>query len=119
MRICHAPCAPCANPAAEQVDVLELDVQLTKDGHVVVFHDKELSRLFGEKFRGKAIEDVTYEELPALRPSGKPTRVPLLASVFSEFSSSCIQVDIKAATPGEAWGACLDRFASRPAQPGL
>ena len=39
---------------------IELDVQLTKDGIPVIFHDATLERMCGAK---AAIEDYTYEEL--------------------------------------------------------
>ena len=42
------------------VDYIELDVQLTKDGEVVIFHDDELKRITG--MEGK-VSDHTYEEL--------------------------------------------------------
>ena len=42
------------------VDMIELDVQLTKDGYIVVFHDLNLSRIVGDK---KSISDYTYAEL--------------------------------------------------------
>ncbi len=46
-------------------DMLELDVWLTKDGKVVVFHDPDLSRLtMGRNI--KRISDVEYKELPRL-----------------------------------------------------
>lgn len=41
-------------------DMIELDVQLTKDGYIVVFHDLDLSRITGNK---KTISDYTYAEL--------------------------------------------------------
>lgn len=44
-------------------DMIELDVQLTKDGYIVVFHDLDLSRIVGSK---KTISDYTYSELLAL-----------------------------------------------------
>lgn len=41
-------------------DGIELDVQLTKDGYAVIFHDIDLFRLTGKK---GLITDVTYETL--------------------------------------------------------
>lgn len=46
---------------------MELDVQLTRDGEVVVFHDETLERLYGVS---KAIKDADYEQvrfLPTLK----------------------------------------------------
>ena len=47
--------------AAENgADEIELDVQLSKDGQALVFHDESLERLTGEKV---LIRDLRYEEL--------------------------------------------------------
>ncbi|QOL35290.1 glycerophosphodiester phosphodiesterase [Bifidobacterium lemurum] len=50
---------------------IELDVQLTLDGQVVVVHDEDLLRVAGDPRR---IEDLTYDELTRipLFPGGKP-----------------------------------------------
>lgn len=52
-------------PAFEQAikdgaDVLETDVQLTKDGEVVVIHDSDFSRLAGV---AKKVSDLTWDEM--------------------------------------------------------
>lgn len=44
------------------VDYIELDVQLSKDGIPVLFHDTDMKRLTGQK---GLISDYTYEELQA------------------------------------------------------
>lgn len=57
---------------------IELDVQLTKDGRLVVFHDADLERLMGDKRR---VSDLTFEELRGFRlPDG--SRVPSFAEVL-------------------------------------
>ena len=79
-------------------DGIESDFQLTKDGHIVCFHDKDTKRLAGQQL---AIADATLEELRqldvgsiqpqarerALRSwSGdqyKGTRIPTIAEVFA------------------------------------
>lgn len=50
---------------------IELDLQLTLDGQVVVVHDADLMRVAGDPRR---IEDLTYDELTRipLFPNGKP-----------------------------------------------
>ncbi len=45
---------------ANHADVIELDVQLTKDLEVVIFHDRSLERITGE---AKGIADFTLSEL--------------------------------------------------------
>lgn len=42
------------------VDYIELDVQMTSDGVIVVFHDNDLKRITGQEGR---IADYTYEQL--------------------------------------------------------
>src|SRR3954454_12599012 len=57
----------------------ELDVRLTRDGEVVVFHDRALGRLTGAAGR---VEDRAAAELRALRLLGTGERVPLLREVL-------------------------------------
>ena len=49
------------------VDAIELDVQLSKDGEIMVFHDEELSRITTCKGQ---LKDYTYAELRELDASG-------------------------------------------------
>lgn len=62
---------------------IELDVRLTKDGEVVVFHDDELFRMC-KSFA--AVSSLTYDELSKLRISGTNERIPRLSEVLSEVS---------------------------------
>lgn len=86
-------------------DMLELDVYLTKDKQVVVFHDGWLDRLCGKPGH---IRDLSYAELPPLLPtlpvsfspgkvavSSEAQRIPLLEEVFQRFPGIAINVDIK------------------------
>ncbi|MBR6767360.1 MAG: glycerophosphodiester phosphodiesterase [Clostridia bacterium] len=70
---------------------IELDVQLSRDGEVVVFHDDTLLRMTGDKRR---VDQVDYAELKTLSLKGKGTiptfdevlrlvngRVPLLVEI--------------------------------------
>jgi glycerophosphoryl diester phosphodiesterase len=54
-------------------DMLELDVRLTKDGKVVVFHDPDLRRMAGENLK---ISEVDYSSLPNLCHSVPIDTVP-------------------------------------------
>ena len=58
---------------------VELDVQLTKDGKVVVFHDDDLQRMCGIN---KNIQDLTYLELQKLRLHGTENKIPLLSEAL-------------------------------------
>ena len=50
--------------AIENNYAIELDVQLTKDKELVVFHDSNLERLTGDK---RDVKDVEYKELKSLK----------------------------------------------------
>ncbi|KAJ1536901.1 Lysophospholipase D gdpd1, partial [Cladochytrium tenue] len=88
-----------------RVDLLEMDVRLTRDGRVVVCHDADLGRLCGVP--GKSVADFAYADLPplkipeALRDNphvvGDPdsVRIPLLEEVFAELPSCPMQIDVK------------------------
>lgn len=57
---------------------IELDVQMTADGELVVFHDDNVKRLTGKNLD---IRDLTYEEVSKLRPLKKEYPIP----TFKEF----------------------------------
>jgi len=83
---------------AQGADGIEADFQLTKDGHIVCFHDKDTTRLAGRQL---TVADATLEELrqfdvgniqpqaveDALRfwsgDKFKGTRMPTIAEVFA------------------------------------
>ncbi|MEF9942020.1 MAG: glycerophosphodiester phosphodiesterase family protein [Lachnospiraceae bacterium] len=58
---------------------IELDVHLTKDNQVVVFHDDTLMRLCNID---STIESMTYLELQQLHLLNTPERIPLLSKVL-------------------------------------
>lgn len=58
---------------------IELDVQVTKDGQVVVFHDDLLSRVCGIDL---LLREKTYEELTALSLYFTDEKIPLLSQVL-------------------------------------
>ena len=60
----------------------ELDVQRTKDGQIVVFHDDSMQRACGVD---KTIRDFTYEELQAFPLFGTEARIPLFSDVLRIF----------------------------------
>ena len=60
----------------------ELDVQMTSDGEVVVFHDDDLKRGCGIDGR---ICDMTLEEVRALRLFGTDEQIPLFSDVLDIF----------------------------------
>lgn len=59
---------------------IELDVQLSKDGQVVVFHDDTLERVCGVDAR---VDEMTYEELQTLRLCETEYKIPLFSEVLA------------------------------------
>ncbi|MEM9874177.1 MAG: glycerophosphodiester phosphodiesterase [Myxococcota bacterium] len=91
------------------VDVIETDVHLTRDGHVVVAHDPNGQRAAN---RPEAIRDCSLEELRAwdvgwgfvaadgTRPYAcQGMRMPLLREVLEAFPEVAFNVDIKQRRP--------------------
>ena len=66
--------------AAKEGYGIELDVQLSKDGKVVVFHDDTLDRVCGVHAR---VDDLTWNELSKLRLCGTEEGIPLFSEVLS------------------------------------
>lgn len=60
----------------------ELDVRLTKDGQVVVFHDDTLDRMCGVSAR---VDEKSYDELKLLSLAGTNQRIPLLTEVLETY----------------------------------
>ena len=75
----------------------ELDVQLTKDGQIVVLHDDDLKRSHG---LGSRVCDHTFEELRVLPLFGTGERIPLFSEVLSIFDGrQPLIVELKSAAP--------------------
>lgn len=70
---------PAFYAAVRQGYGIELDVRLTRDGEVAVFHDATAKRMCGY---GKKIEGLTLAQLKALRLGGTEFTVPTLAEVL-------------------------------------
>ncbi|MGI5936510.1 MAG: glycerophosphodiester phosphodiesterase [Oscillospiraceae bacterium] len=66
--------------AAQRGYGIELDIRLTGDGKVVVFHDDELDRICGVPGR---VENLGWEYLKTLRLCGTQERIPLLEEALS------------------------------------
>lgn len=68
-------------------DIIEMDLQLTADGQIVVFHDEFVERIF-KRNSGKKIKDYTFSELSKFdigswyNPKFKDLRIPTLIEVF-------------------------------------
>lgn len=71
--------------AAEKGYGIELDVQLSKDGEVMVFHDYTLSRMTG---REGLLADFTADELRSLKLADSDEHIPTLSEVLSLIDGS-------------------------------
>ena len=71
---------PAFRRAAELGYGIELDVQLSKDGFCVVFHDDDLLRACGD---GRRVDEVTWDELKTMRLFGTSRRIPLFRDVLA------------------------------------
>jgi len=102
------------------MDLLELDVHMTKDGEVVVWHDLTVDRVAANGERGR-VKDFAYNSLPRLHPHpllpppfhlpgltlqmnydpatgdtlDEWSRAPRLEDVFQHFPDAFINVDVK------------------------
>lgn len=82
---------------------VELDVQLTRDGRVVVFHDDTLLRACGVDAR---VDAFTFDELAArMRLFGTAERIPLLTEAFDALGGRApLIVELK--TGGDRYALC-------------
>ncbi len=65
--------------ALEEGFAIELDIHLTKDQRVVVFHDDDLERMTGY---AKKITQCTWDEIRSLTLLGTQEKIPLLKEVL-------------------------------------
>jgi glycerophosphoryl diester phosphodiesterase len=88
-------------------DFIELDVQLTRDGQVVVFHDDSLERITGVE---GAINDFTYDELLEMDAGSwfstlyADEKIPTLLQVLELVSSSECKVYLELKDMGDIDG---------------
>ncbi|NYE48945.1 glycerophosphoryl diester phosphodiesterase [Spinactinospora alkalitolerans] len=67
--------------AAAGADLVEIDLKLTADGHVVLLHDDTLERFWG---LARPIGELTLAQIAALG-DGRDRRIPTLMEVLAEF----------------------------------
>lgn len=70
---------------------VELDVQATRDGVVVIHHDLTLARMTGDP---RAVADVTWEDLRAIRTHGG-AEIPRLSDLFDAQPDLFINIEPK------------------------
>ena len=72
---------------------IELDVQLTKDNILVVFHDSNLKRMTG---LDKMIEETNYDEIKALKLLNTNESIPTLDEVLNLVNSKVLlDIEVK------------------------
>ena len=76
---------------ADGADGVELDVRLTADGQVVVFHDDDLRRLAG---RPERVDRLPLAALREVRARGEP--IPTLDEALEELAGLTVNVELKA-----------------------
>lgn len=98
-RITENTKASIASAIALGAEIVEIDVRVTSDGHVVVLHDPTLERIWGLP---KNISDVTLAEV--LQLGYGDNRIPLLADVAAMFegANSTLMIDMEVADPAAA-----------------
>ena len=88
-------------------DWIELDVQQTRDGQIVVMHDTNLKRTTG---LNRNIWEVDYDEVAALdagswfSPEFADTRIPLLAEVLEFAGENHVRLNIELKPTGHEVG---------------
>ena len=78
--------------AAERNLGVELDVQMTKDGVPVVFHDGNLKRMCGVE---RNLKDLTFDELCKLRLKDTDQSIPKLEDVLQVLDNALLICEIK------------------------
>jgi glycerophosphoryl diester phosphodiesterase len=90
---------------------IELDIRLTRDGEVVVFHDDTISRMCGGEGR---VEALSLKELRALALLSGDQKIPTFREVLSLVDGTVpILVEFKTGLPGSADVRPLCETASR------
>lgn len=83
--------------AAEKGIPAELDIRLTKDMKLVVFHDADLKRMCGAYVK---LSELTYEELSEYRLCGTGEHIPLLKEVLKVIDGRVpLLIEIKRGAP--------------------
>lgn len=91
---------PAVRAAVEaEADFVEIDVRLTRDGHVVLLHDPTLERLWDDP---SAISDVDWADAAAL--GAGEDRIPLLEDALGAVAGtgSVLLIDMDEPRPAEA-----------------
>ena len=86
--------------AAEKGYGFELDVHLTKDGHLAVIHDADLKRMCGAEGN---VAHMTEKELRDLRLSGTEEPIPFLEEALEAVSTYRPPLIVELKSDGDSW----------------
>ena len=108
------------NAAGLGVDVLEYDVHITADGHLVVIHDDTVDRTTNGS--GK-VNEMTLDEIKALDAGyhfedkdgaftyrGTGVQIPTVEEVFAEFGDKKHLIELKDSNKPSMYGALIDEM---------
>ncbi len=101
--------------AKEKGYAVELDVQMTSDHRLVVFHDGTLKRMCGVEGN---LRDRTYDELCKLRLKGTDERIPLLIDVLKLLEGQTLICEIKSDNGPKNYELCEKTYAVLEDYPG-
>ncbi|MDX9880845.1 MAG: glycerophosphodiester phosphodiesterase family protein [Prolixibacteraceae bacterium] len=92
--------------------MLEIDVQATKDGVLIVNHDPDFTRFFNDP---RQVSEMGWEEVQKLRPTNGRAYRPLLFEEVAQMCSGKIRmmVDIKKDSPAEFYhklGGIMEKY---------
>jgi glycerophosphoryl diester phosphodiesterase len=93
---------------AARADCVEIDVQLTADGHVVLLHDRDLKRVTGDP---RELNDVNLEELQKLRLRTSAGSTDERAPTLGEFLAACdgrIRLNVELKEPARHPGLAVE-----------
>lgn len=82
---------PAFKESIKQKYSFELDVQLTKDNKLVIFHDDDLNRLGGINIK---IQDSLYDDIKSIKLLGTDSYIPLFKDIL-ELNRDHVFIDIE------------------------
>lgn len=86
---------------------VELDVQMTKDGKLVVFHDGNLKRMCGVD---GLLKDYTYEELEKFSLNDTNEKIPLFSDVLETLGETDLICEIKSDNGIKNYALCKQTY---------
>ena len=90
-------------------DVIETDVQCTKDGVAIIFHDEDLVRMAGIP---KKVSQCTWKEISVL-DIGFGKRIPSLEEALQDFPSARFNLDVKSKAAVASIAEVVNRLSSQ------